>query len=265
MPGVPTEMKWLMKNKVLPYLIEKTKETSVVIHKTFLIKNYSESALSEKLDLFEKELPDLFKLAYLPQAGIVRLRLTGRNNDENLLKVLCDIISIKLRTILGNDIFSEEDLPIEKLVANKLLEKQFTLSTAESCTGGNIAHKITLNAGSSEYFMGSVVSYSNEVKHNVLNVRQETLDRFGAVSEQVVREMLDGVSDICKTDCAVATSGIAGPAGGSVEKPVGTIWIGAKVKDKYFIKLYRFGNIREYNIEKSSNTALIMLYEMLSE
>ena len=263
MAGVPSEMKWLMTNEVLPMLEKRFNDGSAVVHSTFLVKNYSESALAEKLECFEKSLPDNFKLAYLPQAGVVRLRLTGRNTNKEKLEVLSEEFSSEIRLILGSDIYSEKDLPIEILVGNRLKELGIFLSTAESCTGGNIAHVITEIAGSSEYYKGSVVSYSNEVKHDVLVVSCESLENYGAVSEPVVREMLKGVSEVCKTECAVATSGIAGPGGGTTDKPVGTIWIGAKFKDEYIVRLFQFGTIREYNIRKATNMALLMLLELL--
>lgn len=265
MAGVPSEMKWLMSNEVLPMLIKRFGDNAAVIHSTFLVKNYSESALAEKLASLEKELTPEFKLAYLPQPGIVRLRLTGRSSDKSDLEKKTEAFCGKIRSLIGKDIFSEKDLPVEILVGNSLKKLGVSLSTAESCTGGNIAHLITEIAGSSEYFKGSVVAYSNEVKHNVLRVSSESLDLYGAVSEQVVNEMLTGVSSVCKTECAVATSGIAGPGGGSAEKPVGTVWIGAKYRDRYLIRLYKFGNIREYNISKASNMALLMLLELLNE
>ena len=196
MAGVPSEMKWLMSNEVLPMLIKRFGDNAAVIHSTFLVKNYSESALAEKLASLEKELTPEFKLAYLPQPGIVRLRLTGRSSDKSDLEKKTEAYCGKIRSLIGKDIFSEKDLPVEILVGNSLKKLGVSLSTAESCTGGNIAHLITEIAGSSEYFKGSVVAYSNEVKHNVLRVSSESLDLYGAVSEQVVNEMLTGVSSV---------------------------------------------------------------------
>ena len=150
-------------------------------------------------------------------------------------------------------------------IAEKLIAKNMTMCTAESCTGGNIAHLITLVSGSSAYFNGAVVSYSNEVKHNVLGVSTESLRLYGAVSGEVVAQMLEGASRITKADCAVATSGVAGPGGGTVEKPVGTVWIGAKVGDKMDIRLFRFGTDRASNITAASEAALMMLRDLLAE
>ena len=216
--GVPSEMKWLMTNYILPRLEEMINKTSFAIHKTFLVKNYSESALAEKLEDFESKLPEYIKLAYLPQAGIVRLRLTGRDKDEIKLQNFMNELSVNLRSILGKDIYSENDLPIENLVFEKLLSLGLSLSTAESCTGGNIAHKLTLIPGSSKVFTGTVVAYDNSVKSKLLNVKEDTLEEFGAVSQEVVSQMLKGAANLFNTECVVATSGIAGPDGGTIDR-----------------------------------------------
>lgn len=263
MAGVPSEMKWLMTNGVLPKLEERFNDGSAVLHHTFLVKNYSESALAEYLATFESELPASFKLAYLPQPGIVRLRLTGRNHDAQRLEVQMEAAVQQLRELVGSDIFSEEDLPLAVLVGKRLQEKGLWFATAESCTGGTIAQMITAIAGSSAYFKGGVVSYANEVKQQVLGVDKEALDTLGAVSEPVVRQMAEGAARVCGADCAVATSGIAGPGGGTPDKPVGTVWIAATYKGETVSRLYTFGKLREYNINKAANTALLMLLEVI--
>lgn len=263
MAGVPAEMKWLMTNGVLPKLEERFSDGSAVLHHTFMVKNYTESALAEHLAAFESELPDSFKLAYLPQPGIVRLRLTGRSHNAKQLEIQMETAARHLRELLGSDIYAEEDLPLAVLVGNRLKEKGLWLAAAESCTGGTIAQMITAVAGSSAYFKGGVVSYANNVKQQVLGVDKEVLDTLGAVSEPVVRQMAAGVARICEADCAVATSGIAGPDGGTPDKPVGTVWIAAKYGDKMESRLYSFGKLREYNINKAANTALLMLLELI--
>ncbi|MEG0994072.1 MAG: CinA family nicotinamide mononucleotide deamidase-related protein [Bacteroidales bacterium] len=265
MAGVPAEMKWLMTNGILPALEARFNDGSAVLHHTFMVKNYTESALAESLASFEQSLPADFKLAYLPQPAIVRLRLTGRNRDFSLLERQMNLLAKELREILGKDIFSEEDIPLAVLIGNTLKERDLTMSTAESCTGGTIAQMITAIPGSSAYFNGGIVSYANEVKINVLGVSEADLKKEGAVSEPVVRQMVNGACRICLTDCAVATSGIAGPDGGTPDKPVGTIWIAAKYGDKIISRLYSFGKIREYNINKAANTALLMLLELIGE
>ena len=224
MPGVPQEMTTVMAESVLPKLHERF-QTDVIMHQTFLVQHYPESVLAEKLEAWEVALPDCIKLAYLPKLGIIRMRLTGRGHDRKEVETLLNREKAKLETILGEDIFSEEDTPLEVIIGELLKKRKLTVSTAESCTGGSIAERLTSIAGSSEYFKGSIVAYSNEVKKDLLYVSSETLEKYGAVSEETVIEMVKGAMKALKTDCAVATSGIAGPGGGTPEKPVGTVWI----------------------------------------
>lgn len=265
MPGVPSEMKWLMVNELLPRIERIIHGGWSILHHTCLVKNYSESALAEKLAGFENSLPADFKLAYLPQPGIVRLRLTAKSDDASGIERESSRLVSELHSILGNDIFSDEDLPLASVIGKLLLEKNLTMATAESCTGGTIASMITAVPGSSAYFNGGVVSYSNEVKVAVLHVSNEDLQLHGAVSEPVVRSMAEGAARVCMADCSVATSGIAGPGGGSTEKPVGTVWIAAKYKEKLKSRLFTFGKNREYNISRAANAALLMLVELLKE
>lgn len=263
MAGVPAEMKWVMNNGVIDRLSQRFNDGSAVLHHTFLVKNYTESALAECLVSFEEQLPSSFQLAYLPQPAIVRLRLTGRNHNSEVLTKQMDAYARQLRSILGKDIYSEEDLPLPELVGNLLLEKGVYMATAESCTGGTIAQMMTAIPGSSAYFKGGIVSYANEVKQHLLGVDAQVLESQGAVSEPVVRQMAEGATHACNTACAVATSGIAGPSGGTLEKPVGTVWIAAKYNERVITRCYSFGKIRDYNIAKASNTALLMLLELL--
>ena len=262
MPGVPQEMTAVMTGSVLPKLHERF-QTDVIIHQTFLVQHYPESVLAEKLEPWESALPECIKLAYLPKLGIIRLRLTGRGQREEEVKKLLDCEKVKLEKILGDDIFSEDDVPLEIIVGELLRKKKLTVSTAESCTGGSIAARLTSIAGSSEYFNGSVVAYSNDVKMGLLHVSTETLERYGAVSEQTVIEMVKGAMKALKTDCAVATSGIAGPGGGTPEKPVGTVWIAAGYKNEIRTYKQETNRGRAMNIERAGNNALLMLRDLL--
>ncbi|MEG1006676.1 MAG: CinA family nicotinamide mononucleotide deamidase-related protein [Bacteroides sp.] len=262
MPGVPQEMTTVMSEEVIPRLADKFR-TDVIVHKTFTVKNQPESVLAEKLEYWEAALPLCIKLAYLPKPGIIRLRLTGRGQSKEEIKSLIDDASVRLKAILGDDIFDEEDAPLERIIGDLLRKKGITLSTAESCTGGSIAARLTSVAGSSDYFKGAVVAYANEVKTSLLNVSPQTLAEQGAVSEKTVIEMVKGAMNTLKTDCAVATSGIAGPGGGTNEKPVGTVWIAAAYKNEIRTMKQDSNRGREMNIERAGNNALLLLLELL--
>ena len=262
MPGVPQEMTTVMAESVLPKLHERF-QTDVIMHQTFLVQHYPESVLAEKLEAWEVALPDCIKLAYLPKLGIIRMRLTGRGHDRKEVETLLNREKAKLETILGEDIFSEEDTPLEVIIGELLKKRKLTVSTAESCTGGSIAERLTSIAGSSEYFKGSIVAYSNEVKKDLLYVSSETLEKYGAVSEETVIEMVKGAMKALKTDCAVATSGIAGPGGGTPGKPVGTVWIAAGYKNEIRTYKQETNRGRAMNIERAGNNALLMLRDLL--
>ena len=262
MPGVPQEMTTVMAESVLPKLHERF-QTDVIMHQTFLVQHYPESVLAEKLEAWEVALPDCIKLAYLPKLGIIRMRLTGRGHDRKEVETLLNREKAKLETILGEDIFSEEDTPLEVIIGELLKKRKLTVSTAESCTGGSIAERLTSIAGSSEYFKGSIVAYSNEVKKDLLYVSSETLEKYGAVSEETVIEMVKGAMKALKTDCAVATSGIAGPGGGTPEKPVGTVWIAAGYKNEIRTYKQETNRGRAMNIERAGNNTLLMLRDLL--
>ena len=262
MPGVPQEMTAVMTESVLPKLHERF-QTDVIMHQTFLVQHYPESVLAEKLEPWESALPECIKLAYLPKLGIIRLRLTGRGQNREEVKVLLEREKVKLEKILGEDIFGEEDTPLEVIVGELLKKKKLTVSTAESCTGGGIAALITSVPGSSEYFNGSIVAYSNEIKMSLLHVSAETLEKHGAVSRETVTEMVKGAMKTLKTDCAVATSGIAGPGGGTPEKPVGTVWIAAAYKNEIVSMKQEGDEGRKGNVEKAIQNALLLLCEKL--
>lgn len=260
MPGVPYEMRYAMENEIIPRLHAKY-DTESYIRQVLIIGGYSESALAIYLTDFENNLPEGFGLAYLPSLGLMKLRLfvKGENRRNELNEE-----AKKLEKLLEGNILAREDMPIEAILGRKLQEKELTLGTAESCTGGNIAHLITSIPGSSRYFKGAVVSYANEVKINMLGVPQSILDEFGAVSEEVVVEMAKGVLKNLDTDCVIAVSGIAGPDGGSEEKPVGMVWICTIYKDKCQAQKYQFGKHRESNIMRASNLGMLQLYAMLA-
>lgn len=263
MPGVPNEMRVAMKGEVLQRLRTHYGEHDAILHRTLMVFRNTESGLSERLTAFEAELPTCIKLAYLPMPGVVRLRLTARGNDETVLSNILDEMVVKLRTILGDDIFCEEDTTLGGALGKILLDKGLSVATAESCTGGNIAHEITLIAGSSAYFNGAVVAYSNDVKHRVLAVPQGLLDAHGAVSQPVVEAMALGVCRTAGTTCAIATSGIAGPGGGTPDKPVGTVWMAVCCGDKVVSECGHFTGTRAFIIERATQRAIMMLVDLL--
>mgnify|MGYP002559759998 FL=1 len=265
MPGVPTEMKTVMKEAVISRLREYFQDHSSILHRTCLVKDFTESRLSETLSDFEVQLPACIKLAYLPTPGVIRLRLTARGDEESYLQKIIDDEFFKLRTILGSHLFCGSDTTLAGALGSILTERGETLATAESCTGGNIAHEITRVAGSSVYFKGSVVAYSNEVKIRVLNVSSETLSGFGAVSRETVLQMVSGVQRLLSSDCAIATSGIAGPGGGSVEKPVGTVWIAVRYGERSEAECFCFEGDREQVIARATQSALLMLIQLMTK
>ena len=265
MPGVPTEMKTVMKEVVISRLREYFRDHSSILHRTCLVKDFTESRLSETLSDFEAQLPGCIKLAYLPTPGVIRLRLTARGDEESYLQKIIDDEFFKLRTILGSHLFCGSDTTFAGALGSILTERGETLATAESCTGGNIAHEITRIVGSSVYFKGSVVAYSNEVKIRVLNVSSETLSGFGAVSRETVLQMVSGVQRLLSSDCAIATSGIAGPGGGSVEKPVGTVWIAVRYGERSEAECFCFEGDREQVIARATQSALLMLIQLMTK
>ncbi len=255
MPGVPFEMQTLMREEVIPYL-KKRFQTEHFVHKTLLTFGIGESFLSDKLELFEKELPFNIKLAYLPQVGVVRLRLSGKGTDVISLENEISVQVEKLKSHVGEYLFGYDLDTLEKVVGDLLKKGERSLSVAESCTGGYISHLLTSIPGSSVYFKGSVVAYSNEVKNKVLSVKKETLEEFGAVSEQTAKEMAIGIKNLTQSDFAIATTGIAGPDGGSDQKPVGTVWIAVATPENVIAQKYSYGNDRIRTIQRTANQAL---------
>ncbi|RKD98489.1 competence/damage-inducible protein A [Marinifilum flexuosum] len=264
MPGVPFEMKGIMQNGLIPAITDYF-ITSEIVHKTIMTDGIGESVLAQMLSDWEENLPQGMKLAYLPSPGKVRLRLSITGDSKPELEKMVDAEVQKLKKILPDNIFAYDEIAIEERIAELLLEKGKTLGTAESCTGGYIAHLITSHAGSSAYFKGSVVSYSNEIKENVLGVNSKDLEEFGAVSQEIVEQMVTGARKVLNTDYAVATSGIAGPDGGTDEKPVGTVWIALAgdfgVRSEK-LELYK---VRERNIKVSAFKVLNLLRKELEK
>jgi len=258
MPGVPFEMMYLMDEEILPR-IKQLFKLPFIYHKTILTANIGESFLATELADIEDKLPETIKLAYLPSLGQVRLRLSSTGTDESQLKAEVDYFAAQLVNKVSQYVVAEEDLPLEKVLLDLMESKKLTLSTAESCTGGYIAHLITQHPGCSKVFDGGAVTYSYELKESVLGVKAETLQKYGAVSEETVKEMAAGAIRNFKTDLAVAVSGIAGPDGGTPDKPVGTVWIAVATKDLVIAKVFLFGNKRAQNIIRSANAALSMV------
>lgn len=264
LPGVPFEMKGLMTDQVIPALL-KTFNFPAISHRYFMTSGISESFLAKQLEPLERELPDFVSLAYLPSPGVVKLRLTAHGADAKAVDPELDRLTGLMQDLLGNGIYAKEPVLLEEFIGRQLLALHATLGTAESCTGGKIAHKITSIAGSSAYFNGSIVSYGNALKTSLLGVEPSTLAEHGAVSEATVRAMLDGALRMLNTDYAIAVSGIAGPFGGTPEKPVGTVWIGVAGRGEKVVKQYFFNKSREINIEYASMFALHELRCLLTD
>ena len=261
MPGVPREMQYLILEEVLPRL-KALGKLPTILHRTIQTMGKGETDLSELLDDLEtNQMPSFVKLAYLPDTslGRVRLRLTARGADAEVLEKELDRLQAIVEKQLGSHIFGYGETNIEAEVGALLKAQGKTVATAESCTGGNIAKRFTANAGASAYFMGGTVVYSNEIKTRLLGVSPDTLDQFGAVSEQTVREMVAGTLSRLGVDYAIAVSGIAGPDGARPDKPVGTIFVAVGSAEKTYTRRLQFGNDRARNIEMTTSQALNML------
>ena len=260
MPGVPFEMKGIFTDELLPRI--KQRFHAVPYEKRVIMTTgIGESFLADKIKDWEDALPDFLSLAYLPQYGMVRLRLSGRHEDAGLLHTTLDEQVKKLTQLIPDYIFAMQDQPIERTVFDLLIKKGMTFASAESCTGGNIAHVITLIPGSSEVFKGTAVTYATTMKTKVLGVPTETIDKHGVVSQQVVESMATGVRNLMEVDFGVATTGVAGPSGGTDENPVGTVWIAVASASGIVSKRFNFGKDRENVI----NRATIAAYEMLRQ
>ena len=264
MPGVPFEMMYLMEELVIPRIKESFKLESIV-HHTILTAGIGESMLAEKISVVEESLPAHIGIAYLPKLGVVRLRLSGRGPEVQVLKKEIALYATRIVELTREFVVIEADVPLEKAILDMMESMNLTLSTAESCTGGYISHLLTQQAGSSKVFLGGAVSYSNDLKCTMLSVSEETLYEFGAVSEETVLEMANGANTNFKSDYAISVSGVAGPDGGTDEKPVGTVWVAIAGQKKTISKKFHFGNKRVQNIERSAINALFLLYKLVKE
>lgn len=258
LPGVPHEMKGLMTEEVIPRLIRQFK-LPAILHRTAFTAGQGESFIAERLNDLESALPSHIKLAYLPNYGMVRLRLTARGENKDQLELEIENWFTQLKEKVKDILVSDEDKGLEEVLGELLMEKGKTMSTAESCTGGYIAHLITSIPGSSAYFQGSVVSYANSVKEGLLNVSSQTLATQGAVSEETVKQMITGVLQKTNSDYALATSGIMGPTGGTAEKPVGTVWIAAGDRVNVITSQLKLRFDRKKNIEITAQMAMDLL------
>ena len=264
MPGVPTEMKYLMVHEVLPRL-QHTVGRTIRQRINILTAGLGESFLAEKIRPIEDRLPPYIHLAYLPSYGQVRLRLSGMGENEVKIKNELIAFSNEIKHSLKDYFINDTDEPLAVSLVNLMSDRGLTLSTAESCTGGLCSHMITSVPGSSKVFLGGVISYSNDVKINSLGVKQETLNKFGAVSEQTALEMVNGVHKVLHSDYSISITGIAGPGGGSPGKPVGTVWIAVKGLKNTVSRQFSFGPLREENVMKAAKNALIMLFRLVNE
>lgn len=262
MPGVPYEMKGMVTDDVIPYLKENYK-LPFIFHCNILTAGVGETQLADRLIEFEKNKDARIKLAYLPNVGKVRLRLTIKGEDKDTLQKVLDNAKKEVVSSIEEYIYGFDEDTLEQNIGDLLTDRKVTLGTAESCTGGYLAHLITSVSGSSAYYKGSIISYANEVKQDLLGVSKDTLEQFGAVSEQTVSEMITGALSQLKVDIVIAISGVAGPSGGSEEKPVGTVFIGIGSNQKTIVKKLSFTNHRERNIQLSSVVALVMLRKFL--
>jgi nicotinamide-nucleotide amidase len=263
LPGVPFEMKHIFEHEALPLIAQQFKMPAFV-HRTLVSFNVPESLLAKQIEDIEDSLPQQIKLAYLPSLNTVRLRLSGSalDNDDNIVQLLDHYVQL-IKDRMGKAIVSDQDETLSQTVFNQLSQLNQTLSVAESCTGGYISHQLTQIPGASKVFVGSVISYSNSVKHHQLGVESTLFETVGAVSEQVVTQMVTGVRERLQTDYAIAISGIAGPEGGSEDKPVGTVFIGVSSAKSHVVNRFHFSGNRMQIIERSNNMALAMLLEMI--
>ncbi len=262
MPGVPHEMKYLMEYEVIPRLTE-TFQSDPIAHRTILTVGEGESRIAARIESLTNTFPKNVKVAYLPGLGRVRIRLTAMDKDEVAINTLLDDLQTKVVSVIPELVYGYEIDTLEEIVGKMLVDKNLTLATAESCTGGYLSHLITSVSGSSAYFMGGVVAYSNEIKMRQLNVPASILEEHGAVSEATVRAMVTGVLDLLKTDIAVSISGIAGPTGGTAEKPVGTIWMAVGNKDQIKTRKINLGKDRVRNIQYTGVSALNLIRQFI--
>jgi len=261
LPGVPFEMKYLIDNEVIPNLVQKF-ERPYIVHQTIMTYGRGESLIAEQIEAWEDNLPEFIKLAYLPSPGKVRLRLTARGNDKEILqneiKKQVQLLDLLIHEII---VGYNEDEPIEVVLGKILTEKKLTLATAESCTGGKIAALMTAIPGASNYFKGSVVSYATQTKIDVLGVSKEVIDKYGVVSAKVAKEMALGVQKLTKSDYAIATTGNAGPLKGDADAELGAVFIAIASPNDVFVEEFNFGQPREKVIDRAVSKALELIYK----
>jgi len=262
MPGVPYEMKYIMTEHVLPEL-NKRFTSQTIIHRNIMTYGTFEAKLAEILTSFEEDLPENIKLAFLPASGVIKLRLTATGPDHILLSSTIDNQVKKLYKIIPDYIYGENEESLEMVIGKLLKTKKETVCTAESCTGGEIAHMITSAPGSSDYYKGSIVAYSNSIKTQLLEVHEEIIEKYGAVSEEVVKKMAIGSKKLFKTEYSLAITGIAGPDGGTELKPVGTVWIAVASQNGIIAENHVFGSDRHNNIKRFSLAALNLLRKQI--
>ena len=262
MPGVPFEMKSIFKTELIDRLKKHFKPTPYG-RRVIMTTGIGESFLADKIKDWEEALPDFMSLAYLPQYGMVRLRLDARHENEKLLQECLDNQIQKLKEIISDYIFSYDDKPISEVIVNMLKERNLSLSTAESCTGGSIARMITSVPGCSYIYKGSVIAYDSKVKEELLNVNHDDIEKYNVVSQEVAEQMAIGARNLMNTDFALSTTGIAGPDGGTEKNPVGTVCIALATPNEVISKRHNFGKDRQNNIERASITTLEMLRQYL--
>lgn len=265
MPGVPYEMKIAITEQVMPYIRLKVRGDRLegeIIHHTLILYGIAESTLALRIEEWEDALPQSMHLAYLPKDGIIRLRLSSYGEAT---KAEIELQLAHLKRLIADYLIASEDLPMEAILGNLLKERNQTIATAESCTGGRLAATLNAQSGSSAYYMGSIVAYANEVKEQLLGVNHDTLEKYGAVSEQTVIQMAEGVRALMHTDYAIATSGIAGPTGGTPDKPVGTVWIAWATPNGTTAQCFSFGIAREREqiTQRAVTAALVKMIELI--
>jgi nicotinamide-nucleotide amidase len=262
MPGVPFEMKAMMKEFIIPKLKEKF-NPPFLYHKLIRTVGIGESFLSEKIKVWENNLPTHIRLAYLPALGEVKLRLTGSGTDIQKIKLDVESCTQTLTKIIPDYIYGYDNDTLPKIIGDILKQKNLTIATAESCTGGCISYLLTTIPGSSEYYWGSVVAYHNDIKKEALNVKSDTLKKFGAVSEETAKEMAKGIRKKFKTNIGISSTGVAGPSGGTEEKPVGTVWIAYSDEEEVITKKLMLGGDRDLNVKQTAIAALDLIRQRL--
>lgn len=265
LPGVPFEMKYLIENEIIPKVV-RDYQRPYILHKTILTYGRGESAVAEQIEDWENNLPEFIKLAYLPAPGRVRLRLSARGTDRELMEKVIEENVVSLTKIIGDIIVGfEDDETLETVVGKILTQQEKTISTAESCTGGSIAQLLSSVPGASNYFKGSVVAYSTEVKQNVLGVSKDLVEEYSVVSAEVARAMALNVKTLLKTDYAIATTGNAGPSKGEANADVGTVFIALATPNEVLVEMFNFGQPREKVIDRATVKGVEMLLKEISK